>query len=370
MFPILPFKFFSRSRNSASNRDTYKRFGLVAAVPALLLFVHIIAPGAVDGFFPFPHSAHAQTDSEGGIIHDPSIDLLQAAINSDPNPNKGEHEMEVTNGMALLPHGDLPEGSQGSVSTQSAKPKKSGISLYTVKEGDSLSEIAQEHGVSSNTILWANDIRDASTIRTGDELIILPVSGVQHKVASGETLQSIAKKYGSDVSDIALYNGIDESTGLKAGVEIVVPGGAFPSAPSKKVASSTSSKKSTLTAKSSSGSNSSGKFGNPLPGGAITQANHGYNAVDIDGETGDPIYASAGGTVIIAKGGGGYNGGYGNYIVIEHGGGVQTLYAHMSKLAVSGGTVGKGEVIGYVGSTGKSTGSHLHFEVRGATNPL
>lgn len=320
----------------------------------------------MDGIFPFPHSAHAQTSGEEGLIHDSSIDLLEGVRDSSVTT---EHEMEVSGGMALMSHGDLPEGSEGRVSTQSEKPKKSGISLYTVKEGDSLSEIAEEHGVSSNTILWANDIRDASTIRIGDELIILPVSGVQHKVASGETLQSIAKKYGSDVSDIALYNGISEGVGLKAGAEIVVPGGAFSSTP-KKVASSGTTKKAVASTAKSGNASSSGKFGNPLPGGAITQANHGYNAVDIDGETGDPIYASAGGTVIIAKGGGGYNGGYGNYIVIEHGGGVQTLYAHMSSLAVSGGSVGKGDVIGYVGSTGKSTGSHLHFEVRGATNPL
>lgn len=324
----------------------------------------------MDGIFPFPHSAQAQTEGDGGLIHDPSIDLLQAAINSDPNPEKGEHEMEVANGSALLPHGGISSESEGIVSSgNTVKKKKTGISVYTVQEGDSLSEIAEQHGVSSNTILWANDIRDASTIRTGDDLIILPVSGVQHTVASGETLQSIAKKYGSDVSDIALYNGIDEGVGLKAGAKIVVPGGAFPSATKKAVALG-STKKSAGTAAKSSSATSSSKFGNPLPGGVITQVNHGQNAVDIDGETGDPIYASAGGSVIIAKGGGGYNGGYGNYIVIEHGAGVQTLYAHMSSLAVSGGSVGKGEIIGYVGNTGRSTGSHLHFEVRGATNPL
>ncbi|KND49253.1 MAG: putative membrane bound lytic murein transglycosylase B [Parcubacteria bacterium C7867-008] len=302
------------------------------------------------------------------MIHDPSIGLLEGV--RDPSV-LNEHEMEVSGGMALMPHGDLPEGDEtSSASGKQTKPKKTGIAIYTVKEGDSLSEIAEEHGVSTKTILWANDIRDASTIRIGDDLIILPVSGVQHKVASGETLQAIAKKYGSDVSDIALYNGISESKGLAAGSEIIVPGGAFPSTPPKSIGSTGSSKKSTASTKSSSSSSSSGKFGNPLPGRPISQANHGYNAVDIDGETGDPIYASAGGSVIIAKGGGGYNGGYGNYIVIDNGGGVQTLYAHMSSLEVSGGTVGKGEVIGYVGNTGKSTGSHLHFEVRGATNPL
>ena len=320
----------------------------------------------MDGIFPFPHRVHAQTDGEGGIIHDPNMQLLEGV--RDSSVLATDHEMELSGGAALLAHRELDSERKPVTAGNTAKPRKSDISIYTVKEGDSLSEIAQEHGVSTNTILWANDIRDASTIGIGDELIILPVTGLQHKVKSGETLQSIANRYDSNVSDIALYNGISEGAGLVAGSQIVVPGGAFPSA-TKKVASTLAAKKSTSVPTKSSSSSSSGKFGNPLPGGAITQANHGYNAVDIDGETGDPIYASAGGDVIIAKGSG-YNGGYGNYVVIDNGGGVQTLYAHMSSLAVSGGSVGKGEVVGYVGSTGKSTGSHLHFEVRGATNPL
>ena len=102
----------------------------------------------------------------------------------------------------------------------------------------------------------------------------------------------------------------------------------------------------------------------------MSQGIHGYNGVDVSAPSGTPIYAAAGGTIVVAKGGGGYNGGYGNYIVIDHGNGTQTLYAHMSSLAVSGGSVSKGSLIGYVGSTGRSTGNHLHFEVRGAKNPL
>ena len=335
-------------------------------VAASLVLVHMVSPRTVDSVWPPFHTAHAQTEGEGGIIHDPTMALLEGV--RDSSVLNGDHQMEVSNGMALLPHADLPKGSESNASSKSqSKAKQSGIAVYTVKEGDSLSEIAEDHGVSVNTILWANDIRDASTIGAGDDLIILPVTGVQHKVASGETLQSIAKKYGSDVSDIALYNGMSESAGLQAGAEIIVPGGAFPSVSPKKAASAPAKKTTAPTSKPSA--STSGKFGNPLPGAPITQANHGYNAVDMDGDEGDPIYASASGSVIIAKGSG-WNGGYGNYVVIEHGGGVQTLYSHMSSLAVSGGTVSKGDVIGYVGNTGKSTGSHLHFEVRGASNPF
>ncbi len=335
------------------------------------LFVHAVLPQPIDGVFSLAHSAHAQTDGEGGVLHDPTIDLLDAAINSDPNPNKsGEHEMEIAGGSALLPHADVEDGDTGTgivAGASTSKAKKGEISIYTVQEGDSLSGIAKMHGVSMNTILWANDIRDAGTIQIGDDLIILPVSGVRHTVKSGDNLSSIAKKYGSNADDIALYNGMEVSDTLSIGTEVIIPDGAFPSSSGAKSVAKTSSKSSSSSVKSSS--SGSGKFGNPLPGATITQANHGYNAVDLDGETGDPIYASAAGEVIIAKGSG-WNGGYGNYIVIDNGGGVQTLYAHMSTLEVSGGSVSKGDVIGYVGSTGKSTGSHLHFEVRGAANPL
>jgi murein DD-endopeptidase MepM/ murein hydrolase activator NlpD len=107
-----------------------------------------------------------------------------------------------------------------------------------------------------------------------------------------------------------------------------------------------------------------------MPGGILTQGLHGWNAVDIGAARGTPLHAAADGTVIVARIGG-YNGGYGNYVVITHGNGTQTLYGHMKNVIVSSGqTVSAGQVIGYEGSTGNSTGPHLHFEVRGAANPF
>jgi murein DD-endopeptidase MepM/ murein hydrolase activator NlpD len=113
-----------------------------------------------------------------------------------------------------------------------------------------------------------------------------------------------------------------------------------------------------------------GYFGNPLPGGRKSQGVHGNNAVDISAPAGTPIYAAAAGRITVAKCDGGYNSGWGNYIKIAHGNGSQTLYAHMSRCAAIGGSVAKGQLIGYVGNTGKSTGNHLHFETYGASNPL
>lgn len=292
-------------------------------------------------------------------MHDAELDLLQAAVNSDPNPAKGGADIAMTEGTALIAN----TGPGGSAAYLENRGARGSITTYTVKEGDSLSQIASDHGVSMNTILWANDITDAKLVRPGKELIILPVSGVQYKVKSGDTVAGVAKRFKGDSDEIIAYNGINVSEGLTAGSTIIIPGGELPkaAAPAAKKVSGKAAR--TLPA-------ASGYFGNPLPGGRCTQGIHGYNGVDVGAPNGTPIYAAAAGTVIVAKGGGGYNGGYGNYIVIKHGNGMQTLYAHMSRLAVSGGSVEKGALIGYVGNTGKSTGNHLHFEVRGGTNPV
>jgi murein DD-endopeptidase MepM/ murein hydrolase activator NlpD len=107
----------------------------------------------------------------------------------------------------------------------------------------------------------------------------------------------------------------------------------------------------------------------PTPGAVRTQKMHGNNGVDLGNKTGAPVLAAAGGTVTVAKAGG-YNYGYGNYIRITHPNGTETIYGHLSRVDVSvGQTVDKGQQIGAVGSTGNSTGPHLHFEVRGAYNP-
>ena len=113
-----------------------------------------------------------------------------------------------------------------------------------------------------------------------------------------------------------------------------------------------------------------GYYMRPITGGVRTQGIHGYNAVDLASSCGTPVYASASGNVLIAKTGG-WNSGYGNYIVISHPNGTQTLYAHFTSLVVAPGwAVTKGNLIGYMGTTGLSTGCHVHFEIRGAKNPF
>lgn len=111
-------------------------------------------------------------------------------------------------------------------------------------------------------------------------------------------------------------------------------------------------------------------FGNPLPNGRLSQGVHGWNGVDLAAPKGSAVYAAAAGTVIISRASG-WNGGYGLYVVVDHGDGTQTLYSHLSADNVTvGQKVTRGQQIGAVGNTGKSTGYHLHFEVRGAKNPF
>jgi LysM repeat protein len=281
-----------------------------------------------------------------------TMGLLEGYLNTNPT-GIGGATVAIVDGTALSAFGD--DG------TAFADPGRLGtgqISVYVVREGDTLGEIAAMFGVSTNTIVWANDLKN-KTLKVGQELVILPISGVRHTVKSGDTLQSIAKKYNANLDDVLSYNDIPANAKLDVGDTVIIPDGV--------VAGSTSS------VASSGGTQTpatAGYYLRPIRGGVKSQGIHGYNGVDLAASVGTPIMASADGTVILSRTSG-YNGGYGLYVVIKHANGTQTLYAHMSQVNVAVGEVLKqGEVIGAVGNTGRSTGPHLHFEVRGARNPF
>jgi LysM repeat protein len=290
-----------------------------------------------------------------------TIPLLRAALNPDPNPSKGGGDIAVVGGNALV-YEVGPSGTLANIDKNILKSDQ--ISLYVVREGDSLSAIAHMFGVSKNTIIWANDIKRGSLITMGQTLIILPVSGVTHTVRAGDTLATIAKKYGGNMEEISSFNNFDPGTALAAGSEVIIPDGEIVTVPPSRQTSLPKAQggKSGLPAYS-------GYFMRPVDG-VKTQGIHGYNGVDIAAAPGSQIVAAAAGEVLIARSGG-WNGGYGNYIVVKHENGTQTLYAHTARnLVAVGESVVQGQVIAYVGSTGKSTGPHLHFEVRGAVNPF
>jgi len=293
-----------------------------------------------------------------------TMNLLSPAIHIDPNPAKGGGDITIVNDMALLPDSG-PSGTLADV--EESKPKSDHISLYVVRSGDSLSQIADMFGVTSDTIRWANDMKKGAAIQPGQTLVILPISGVRHIVAKGETLASIAKTYGGDIDEITEYNGFSSAT-LAVGDTVIIPDGEI-AAPAT-VKTSSTKKVASSSSKTSTSASSGGYYMRPVSGGVKTQGIHGYNAIDIGIPVGTPIMASASGKVIIARASG-WNGGYGGYVVVQHDNGTQTLYAHVSSVTVSvGQSVVKGQVVAYSGNTGKSTGPHLHFEIRGATNPF
>lgn len=289
---------------------------------------------------------------------------LRAAINVDPNPNKGLGSSITTSGGTALLAYTGPAGTIADVA--SSMPPDDRISVYVVRSGDTLSEIADMFGVSVNTIMWANDLKSARDMHPGDTLIILPVSGIEHTIVKGDTLKSLAKKYGADADEIAQFNGLDHATPLKIGSTIIIPGGEI-AAPAPRPSSSAIVRGPYL----GGGTLQAGYYSNPMPGAILTQGIHGWNGVDLGAARGTPIHAAAEGVVIVARNNGAWNGGYGNYVVITHTNGTQTLYSHMKNATVSPGqAVLGGQIIGYIGATGRTTGVHLHFEVRGAANPF
>lgn len=250
-------------------------------------------------------------------------------------------------------------GLSSQVNVSNVERDKNGISYYIVQEGDTLSEIAELFAVSVNTIKWENDL--GNTITVGQELRILPITGIRHTIKKGDTISGIADTYNVEEEDITIFNGVNESQ-LVIGEKILVPNGV------KQVARSTSqTSRSTSTPRqvaTTRTSVSNGFFVRPTSGPVTSGFGPRWGSyhygIDYGAPTGTPIVAAASGTVVKTTCGSGY----GNCLVIQHGSGLQTLYAHASVLYVGAGTeVKQGQKVAAVGSTGRSTGPHLHFEI-------
>lgn len=244
---------------------------------------------------------------------------------------------------------------------------------HVVQPGETVSSIAQRYNLQSETILSENNIGTKDTIASGQRLRILPVDGVRHKVQKGETVYTIAKKYGLGDDEVAAQAIItfpfntfanDDTFGLTTGQYIFVPGGVKPK---ENVLPRTVAR---LTTPDAGAVSATGQFVWPAAG-TISQGFFWYHkGFDIANRGGGKIVAADAGKVALA---GWDSSGYGNRVIVDHGNGMATLYAHMSVLRVQvGQSVRKGDVIGDMGSTGRSTGTHLHFEVRrngSALNP-
>jgi murein DD-endopeptidase MepM/ murein hydrolase activator NlpD len=267
--------------------------------------------------------------------------------------------------------GDLPTVQESAVIAQAPvrddyldlfSEKRSQVIEYTVQEGDALGFIASDFGVSVASLIWANELRDADSISPGQVLRIPPVSGIVHTVSSGDTISSIAVKYGVEADEIIAFNSLPKSGDLDVNRELIIPDGKVPVQEASVAAAPRTRSFGYLP-------NLTGYFMQPTTGynwGRI----HGRNGVDMANACGTPIYAAADGIVTVSDGVG-WNGGFGQYVKIRHANGTETLYAHASRVLASvGEAVAKGQQVAVMGTTGRSTGCHLHFEVHGARNPL
>lgn len=299
-------------------------------------------------------------------------------MNIDPTPARGGGGITIVDNSALVPE----EGPSGTIA-DIEKPANDTISHYIVRQGDTVSSLAKMFQVSEGTIRSFNNLKKGQTLAVGQDLVIMSITSVPYTVKKGDTLASIAKTYGGDPIEIANYNGIDNAA-LAAGDQIIIPNGEVPATATvvtalKKGVGSTKgliplahNRREPAHDVGAPGTASEiAYYVAPLSNYHQTQGIHGYNAVDLGAPQGTPIVASASGDVVVARQGG-WNGGYGSYVVISHDNGSQTLYAHMSKVAAyDGESVAQGQVIGYVGQTGLATGLHVHFEIRnGIRNPF
>ena len=229
---------------------------------------------------------------------------------------------------------------------------------YTVQKGDTISGLAQKFGLSVDTIKWANSLEDNLNIKPGQVIRIPPVTGVVHKVKKGDTVYSIAKYYQTNAQGIVDYPfntfTSDETFELAVGQILIVPDGVMPKAEKVYIAKQTPNAGTVV---------ASGIFVWPTSGKISQRFTWYHRAIDIANSIGTPILAADAGKVIVA--GWPDNVGYGNRVIIDHGNGFVTLYGHMSKVLVDvGQTVQRGGTIGLIGSTGRSTGPHCHFEIR------
>ena len=341
----------------------------------LFSFVADFSPNKVSA-----ETAPITTSTTPDKVNSQNMVILSAATNPDPNPDN------VTSvDLPVLGNAIAPEAATLDSATNTIGFINTAISTYVVRQGDTPALIAKLFGVSVNTIIWANDLSSDPVLTPGQTIVILPVSGINYIFKKGDTLSGVVKKFNADLTEVLQYNNITASSSLAIGDTIIIHDaelGTFKNPSDNKQKTTTTARYTGKgipprslwgvtgenPAHDTNGPDLGDYFLRPIAHGIVSQGLHGYNAVDLAAPVGTPIMASAGGVVIISKVGG-WNGGYGNYIVISHPNGTQSVYGHESRNYVSvGQTVTQGQIIGLVGKTGEATGPHLHFEIRRARN--
>ncbi len=279
-----------------------------------------------------------------------------------PAPDLGDHTVStpltsrggnrfVNNNTALF-QAPVPH-------TTRAERETMAIITYTVQPNDNVWSIAQGFGISAETVLWANPSveRSPDLLSVGQKLVILPVDGIYHTVEAGDTVAKLAQKFQTTAEKITSLelNGLEEPYMLTPGQKIVIPDGR------KRIVVPNYYPMTRVGRPPAGAPTGSGRFAWPTQGLLTQRYWSGHLGIDVGSRTGTPILAADAGYVVLA---GRDTFGYGNQVLIDHGNGYQTRYAHLNTVLVKAGqSVQKNQQIGTMGSTGRSTGPHLHFEV-------
>lgn len=267
-----------------------------------------------------------------------------------PLTNRGANRL-VSSNIALfqapVPHTVLAERETTSVIT------------YTVQPNDNIWAIAQGFGLKAETVLWANTKVEQAPdlLSVGQVLVIPPVDGIYYTVQAGDTVEKLAKTYQTTVEKIVTFemNSLAEPYLLTPGQQIMLPDGR------KKVTPSNYYPMTYVGSAPKGAPKGTGRFAWPTQGLLTQRFWSGHAGIDIANRTGTPIVAADAGYVVLA---GRDTWGYGNQVLIDHGNGYVTRYAHLNTILVKAGDkVSKNQKIGTMGNTGRSTGPHLHFEI-------
>lgn len=312
-----------------------KRF--LRRVAVVLLLVAAVVGGSLVGRAYFGEKQPLSASPTPGVTLTPQ---LQPSPTKPAGSSTGE---SVHAGQPQGPPHPTPQPTQ-----PSPTPTPPRIITYTVRTGDSLWSIAARFGLDVDTLRWSNEdlVRNPDLLSVGQELTILPVKGAYHTVQAGETVEAIALAYGVTPTAITDYplNNLKPPYQLREGQKLVIPGGRrqlhwptpelSPDSP----------------------------FAWPVVGEITQRYSEKHPALDLGAPYGSPVYAARAGTVTHS---GWARTGYGYTVILDHGEGVQSLYSHMKGTwVVEGQKVERGQLIGEVGSTGHSSGPHVHFEIR------
>lgn len=299
---------------------------------------------------------YAKTLVHSGMATLAGVGMMIAPVIAQEFPGRSVNPWNIESNPEVLSATTESDG----IETLVSEKVRDSVKEYKVEDGDTVASIAKKFGIDTDTLKWQNNL-SGDKIKVGQTLEILPVTGIAHKVQKGDTVYSIAKKYDSSAQSVVDFPfntfSNDETFELAIGQVVIVPEGVKPleAVTSPRIRQITPDAGSVV---------ASGNFVWPT-NGTISQNYAWYHTgLDIANRASPNVLAADSGSVIYA-GCLGY--GYGCHVIIDHNNGFKTLYAHLQKIYVSSASgsnrIGKGQPVGQMGSTGRSTGTHLHFEV-------